>query len=53
MKSKVFTKKLVLNKKNIADLNNKEMTDAVGGEPPTKACPTYSYWPIVCKACFF
>lgn len=53
MKSKVFAKKLVLNKKDIAELKNKQMTHVVGGEPETRLCPTYSYWPIVCKACFF
>jgi hypothetical protein len=53
VKSKVFTKKLALSKKNIADLNNKDMKDVVGGEPETRVCPTYSYWPIVCKDCSF
>jgi natural product precursor len=44
MKPKVFIKKLVLNKKTIADLNNKEMKDVVGGEPSF----TYSNRTIVC-----
>jgi natural product precursor len=48
MKSKVFTKKLVLNKKTIVDLNKKEMKDVVGGEPGTRHCPSYSDWPLMC-----
>ena len=48
MKSKTFTKKLVLNKKTVADLKGKEMKDVVGGEPPTKACPSYTIWPVMC-----
>ena len=46
MKSKTFSKKLILNKNTIADLNNKEMTSVIGGlsEPPlhcvTETCPS-------------
>ena len=40
MKSKVFSKKLSLNKKTVANLNNKEMQDIYGGE---------TVEPTVCK----
>lgn len=33
MKSKTFSKKLILNKKTVADLNNKGMKGLVGGGP--------------------
>jgi len=52
MKPKNFSKKLILNKKTVADLNNKEMKEVVGGFPNTPPCFTFSYWPIACKACF-
>jgi hypothetical protein len=38
VKSKIFCKKLILNKKTIADLNNKEMKNAAGGM--TGGCQT-------------
>jgi len=51
MKTKKFSKKLILNKKTVADLNNKEMREVVGGDSWTRCCFTYSNWPIVCKEC--
>ena len=48
MKSKTFTKRLVLNKKTVVDLKGKEMKDVVGGEAPTKVCPSYTNWPVMC-----
>ncbi len=36
MKTKKLSKKLVLNKKTIADLNIKKMNDVLGGVPATK-----------------
>ena len=40
MKSKIFSKKLILNKNTITDLNNKEMKEAAGAGPP----PTEGTW---------
>jgi hypothetical protein len=48
MKSKTFTKRLVLNKKTVVDLKGKEMKVVVGGEAPTRHCPSYTNWPFVC-----
>ncbi len=60
MKPKNFSKKLILNKKTIADLNNKEMKDVVGGVKTRIDCtwgtciftgPCLSENPpIICKA---
>ena len=38
MRNKKFKKKLMLNKKTIADLNNLQMGWAKGGEPGTETC---------------
>jgi len=58
MKTKKFSKKLTLNKKTIADLNNGEMKNVHGGgdeQQPASyllsgcmGCPTY---PTVCDTC--
>jgi len=37
MKAKDFSKKLILNKKTIANLNKKEMENVEGGEQPITA----------------
>jgi hypothetical protein len=50
MKAKKLSKKLMLNKKTIASLNESEMNSAQGGEkliPMTPWCPTTS-WFICC-----
>jgi natural product precursor len=39
MKPKNFSKKLILNKKTIADLNNKKMKDVLGGGTMPWTCP--------------
>ncbi|MCP5106757.1 MAG: hypothetical protein GY950_25455 [bacterium] len=54
MKLKKFNKKLLLNKKTIADLNGGEMKNALGGVPPDLSdhvgpksgciiCPTFPH----------
>jgi len=51
MKSKTFRKKLLLNKKTIADLNSKQMKDVVGAMPPPTDgtwCKGSCYDPLVC-----
>ena len=61
MKPKDFRKKLILNKNTIADLNNKQMKEIMGGETgPNTTCLTwkslfvtqcYSDYPDYCKLC--
>ncbi len=61
MKPKDFRKKLILNKNTIADLNNKQMKEIMGGETgPTTTCLTwksllasgcYSDYPNHCTLC--
>jgi len=57
MKAKKFTKKLVLNKKTIGDLNEDTMTKVFGGAtvdctwPPYKFGPP-SICPTTCYTCF-
>jgi hypothetical protein len=47
MKTKIFNKRLVLNKKTIADLSNTEMAEMYGGD--TIQCATRS---CTCVSCF-
>lgn len=52
MKTKKFSKRLMLNKKTVAHLDNNEMKVANGGQDPSAAgmCPTYgkASCPTVC-----
>jgi natural product precursor len=51
MKTKKYRKKLILNKKTIADLNNKKMNAVLGGGIETKkgdTCP----WTCPYQYCF-
>ncbi len=44
MKAKDFSKKLVLNKKTVADLGMKEMKDIYGAEPQYTPIPNCCTW---------
>jgi hypothetical protein len=56
MKTKKFSKKLVLNKKTVANLENGEMKKVQGGKtvvscpcPRTEFCPTWIF--AICSPC--
>lgn len=54
MNVKAFSKKLVLNKKTIANLNHNEMRDSYGGKPDPSlfnTCPTIGTSEINCCPC--
>lgn len=57
MKTKPFDKKLVLNKKTVAHLNNSEMKAVEGGDMPlcvtigADTCISYEGW--TCGTCIF
>jgi hypothetical protein len=55
MKSKNFSKNLILNKKTVADLSNKEIKAVIGGEIITLNtwCPGSCHpWPSGCNSIY-